>query len=158
MLCAVLTVRVFAQSSANSLAGNWLGALEINGQKLRLVLKVERAGNGYTAKFDSVDQGAHNLPVETITLIGNKMSFAAPQFGMSYEGTVSDKNYEFTGTFKQGAGSTLFVFKRVVEIPKVSRQQGPKKPYPYDEQEGSTIRPALAVTDTSTENSPIVLP
>jgi uncharacterized protein len=136
ILCVVMAP-TFAQTSNNSLAGNWLGALEVSGVKLRLLLKVEKAGDGYAAKFDSVDQGAQDLPIETITLVGNKMSFTAPKFGMTFDGTLNDKNDEISGTFRQGNGSTPFVFKRVSEIPRISRSQDPKKPYPYAEEEVS---------------------
>lgn len=136
-LCLVMVAPTFAQSSNNSLAGNWLGALEVGGVKMRLLLKVEKARDGYAAKFDSVDQDVKDLPIETITLVGNKVSFTAPKFAMSFDGTLNDKNDEITGTFKQGAGSTPFVFKRVGEIATISRPQDPKKPYPYTEEEVS---------------------
>src|SRR4030095_79666 len=134
-LFVVVAAPTLAQPSSSSLAGNWLGTLNIGGVKLRLLLKVEASGNGYTAKFDSIDQGANDLPIESITLVGNKMSFTAPKFGMSYEGTLDDKNDEITGTFRQGTGSTPFLFKRVVNVPTISRPQDPKKPYPYNEEE-----------------------
>ena len=134
-VCLVIAAPSFSQTSNRSLAGNWLGSLEVGGVKMRLLLKVEASGNGYVAKFDSVDQDVHDLPIETITLVENKVSFTAPKFGMSFEGTLNDKNDEIVGTFKQGTGSTPFVFKRAGEIPTISRPQDPKKPYPYDEEE-----------------------
>jgi pimeloyl-ACP methyl ester carboxylesterase len=138
LLCLVLTVPALAQPASGSLAGNWLGTLDIGGgAKLRFILKVEQVESGYTAKFDSVDQGARDLPIESITLNGNKVTFVAPKFGMSYEGTLNEKNDEITGTFKQGAGSTGFVFKRIAEIPDTKRPQQPSKPYPYNEVEVS---------------------
>lgn len=138
LLCIVMVAPVFAQPAQTSLAGNWLGALDVGGVKFRLLLKVEQVpGGGYTAKFDSIDQGVKDLPVETITLNGNKMSFTAPKFAISYEGTLNDKNDEITGTFKQGAGSTPFVFRRTGEIVAIKRAQDPSKPYPYKEEEVS---------------------
>src|SRR5687768_16848967 len=83
-----------AQNESSNLAGNWLTTLEFNGTKNRLVLKIQKAEDGYTAKFDSVDQGAKDLPIDSVTLNGSKMSFVAGQFGMSYEGTLNDKGDE----------------------------------------------------------------
>jgi pimeloyl-ACP methyl ester carboxylesterase len=152
LLCVVLVVPTFAQLAPASLAGNWLGTLDVGGTKLRLILKVEQIQGGYTAKFDSIDQGARDLPIESITLNGKKMSFAAPQFGMSYEGTLNDKGDEITGVFKQGAGSTPFVFKRIAEIPDLRRPQDPSKPYPYNEEEVSyrNVADNVKLTGTST--------
>lgn len=124
-----------AQNESPSLAGNWLTTLEFNGIKNRLLLKIQKAGDGYTGKFDSVDQGAKDLPIDSVTLDGDKMSFVAAQFGMRYEGTLNDKGDEITGTFKQGAGSTAMIFRRVGDVPMITQQQDSKKPYLYDEEE-----------------------
>ncbi|MGQ0762137.1 MAG: alpha/beta hydrolase family protein [Acidobacteriota bacterium] len=126
----------FAQNETN-LAGNWLATLDVSGVELRLLLKIQNTGNGYTAKFDSVDQAVKDLPVDSVTLNGNKMNFVAAQFGMSYEGTLNDKGEEITGTFKQGAGSAPMIFRRVGDVPMITRRQDPKKPYPYNEEEVS---------------------
>ena len=154
LLCIVLAAPVFAQPAPTSLAGNWLGTLDVGGVKLRLVLKVEQVQGGYTAKFDSIDQGARDLKVESITLNGNKMSFTAPQFGISYEGTLNDKNDEITGTYKQGAASTPFVFRRIAEIPVIKHSQEPSKPYPYKEEEVSYRNVADDVKLTGTLTLP----
>jgi pimeloyl-ACP methyl ester carboxylesterase len=87
------------------------------------------------AKLDSIDQGAKDLPIDSIMLTGDKMSFFAAQFGMSYEGRLNEKADEISGTFKQGAGSTSFVFRRITEVLKRNRQQDPVVPYPYAEEE-----------------------
>ena len=133
ILLMVSSSLALAQSENGKLAGNWLATLDVGGSKLRLVLKIQKTADGYAATFDSVDQGATDLPIDSVTLNGNKMSFTAAQFGMNYEGTLNDKGDEITGTFKQGAGSTAMIFRRVV--PMIPRQQDPKKPYLYDEEE-----------------------
>lgn len=124
-----------AQNKPTGLAGNWLGTLEIPGGKLRLVIKVAAAGDGYTAKMDSPDQGAADLPVSSISLSGDKVSLAAPQFGITFEGGMNAANDEITGTFSQRGGSTPFTFKRIGEIIGPNRPQTPAKPYPYAEEE-----------------------
>lgn len=128
-------ITVSAQTT--NLEGNWFATLDANGIKLRLVLKVEKTPNGYAGKLDSLDQGAADLPMDSVVLTGNKLSFAAARFVLSYEGTLNEAGNEISGTFKQGPAETPLVFKRVAEIPKLNRPQEPKKPYPYDEQEVS---------------------
>lgn len=128
---------VAAQVSTRNVAGNWLATLEVGGATLRIVLKVEKSANGYAAKFDSLDQGAMDLPIDSILLEGNKLSFAAAKFGINYEGTLNEAGDEIAGTFKQGPAEVPMVFKRIAELPKSNRPQDPKKPYPYDEEEVS---------------------
>jgi len=136
-LLLIITSAVAAQTPTHNVEGNWLGTLEAGGAQLRLALKIKKSESSYTAKFDSLDQGANDLPIDSIVLDGAKLSFSAAQFGINYEGTLSETGDEISGTFKQRGGSSPMIFKRVVEAPKLNRPQDPKKPYPYDEQEVS---------------------
>lgn len=135
LIIALSVLSVSAQDLTGAIEGNWLGTLDVGGVKLRLVLKVAKTADGYTAKLDSIDQGAKDLPIDSISLEGNKLRFSAAQFGMSYEGTLDEKRGEVNGSFKQLTASAPLVFKRVGEIPKNKRPQDPEKPYPYAEEE-----------------------
>jgi len=136
-LIATSALAVAAQVSPHKVEGNWLGTLDIGVAKLRLVLKIEKSANSYAAKFDSLDQGFADLPIDSIVLDGNKLSFSAAKFGVNYDGTLNETGDEISGTFKQAGNSTPLVFKRVAEVPNANRAQDPKKPYPYDEEEVS---------------------
>ncbi|HSL55404.1 MAG TPA: alpha/beta hydrolase [Pyrinomonadaceae bacterium] len=137
VLIITSALAVAAQSSTRNIEGNWLGTLDLGAAKLRLALKIEKSANGYAAKFDSLDQGATDLPIDSIVLDGNKLSFSAAKFGVNYEGTLNEAGDEITGTFKQGPTVAPLVFKRIAAVPKSNRPQDPKKPYPYDEEEVS---------------------
>lgn len=128
---------VAAQVPTHNVEGNWLGTLEVGGAKLRLALHIKKATDSYAATFDSLDQGATDLPIDSIVLNGNKLSFSAAKFGINYEGTLNDAGDEITGTFKQVTNEMPLIFKRIAESPKLNRPQDPKKPYPYDEEEVS---------------------
>ena len=133
----IVTSALAVVAQTPNVEGNWLATLPVNGVKVRLVLKIEKSANGYTAKFDSPDQGATDLPIDSIVLDGKRLTFSAAKFAISYEGTLNETGDEVSGTFKQGAGATSMIFKRIAEAPGLSRAQDPKKPYPYDEQEVS---------------------
>lgn len=137
LILTLSVLSVFAQDPTGTIEGNWLGTLDVGGVKMRLVLKVAKTTDGYTAKLDSIDQGAKDLPIDAISLEGNKLKFSAPQFSLSYEGTLDEKRGEVNGTLKQFAAATPFVFQRVGEIQKKKRRQDPEKPYPYIEEEVS---------------------
>jgi pimeloyl-ACP methyl ester carboxylesterase len=128
---------VAAQVSPHKVEGNWLATFDVGVTKLRLVLKIEKSANSYAARFDSVDQGFTDLPIDSIVLDGNKLSFSAAKFGINYDGTLNETGDEISGTFKQSASATPLVFKRIGEVPSLGRAQDPKKPYPYDEEEVS---------------------
>src|SRR5688500_17797919 len=102
----ILTLASFTSLGQNTvnIEGNWLGAIEFSGLKLRLVLKVSKAADGaLTAKLDSLDQGANDLPLETIAQKETGISFSGAKLGVSFDGTLNEKGDEISGIFKQGA-------------------------------------------------------
>src|ERR1044072_1435286 len=137
ILIITSAVAVAAQVAAPNVEGNWFGTLDAGGAKLRVALKIKKSGDNYTAKLDSLDQGANVLPIDSIVLNGNKLSFSATNLGANYEGTLNTAGDEITGTFTQGTATIPLVFKRMAEAPKYNRPQEPKEPYPYTQEEVS---------------------
>ncbi|HAF15007.1 MAG TPA: alpha/beta hydrolase [Blastocatellia bacterium] len=118
--------------------GIWLGAIEVSGFKLRLALKITRRADGtLTAKLDSIDQGANDLPIDTITLEGETVRFQASTLGLSFEGKLNSDSSELSGQLKQGPASHPVIFKRTDRPPTLNRPQDPQKPYPYAAEEVS---------------------
>jgi pimeloyl-ACP methyl ester carboxylesterase len=132
-LLSVLSISIPAQTTA--LEGNWLGTLEFNGVKLRQVLKISKAGDGFTAKIASIDQSADDVGLDSITSQDNSVRFELKKYGMSYEGMLNEKGDEISGTFKQGPASLPLIFKRSTVAVKIGRLQDPQKPYSYKEEE-----------------------
>ena len=123
----------------SGIEGNWHGALDVGGFKLRLVLKISKAPDGkLMATVDSLDQRAKDLVVDTITFQDGTLKFEMKALRASYEGTLSKDGTELTGQFTQGAPLPLD-FKRVTDASQLElrRPQTPKKPYPYKEEEVS---------------------
>ncbi|HVG32931.1 MAG TPA: alpha/beta hydrolase [Pyrinomonadaceae bacterium] len=118
-----------ADKAPEGIEGTWFGII----RKLRLVLKVTKGTDGKLAyKLYSLEQG--DLPVDTFEFTDPKFRFEMKAYGASFEGALN-KEGEIAGTFKQGNATFPLVFKRVSEVPTLSRPQEPKKPYPYDEEE-----------------------
>lgn len=121
--------------TTHSLVGSWQGTLDA-GVKLRLVLKVAQAASGsLTSALDSLDQGASNLPIDSITLDGARVRFEMKRLGAIYEGALSADKNEIVGEWKQGTTPLPLTFKRTDNPLVLNRPQEPKKPYPYTEEE-----------------------
>lgn len=136
LLPAFVSAQV-SQEAPKPITGMWLGALETGGMKLRLLLKVTQTPDGkFAATFDSLDQAATDLPIDTITSEGGVVRFNAGKFGLSYEGKLTPDGSEIVGELKQG-GSYPVNFKRTEKAPTLGRPQDPQKPYPYTEEEVS---------------------
>jgi len=137
LLIVLFATFVSAQVTPTNIEGNWSGAVEAGGIKLRLVFKVSKTPAGYQAKFDSIDQGATDLDIDTVTIEDRLVKFEAKKYGFRYEGKLNDQGDELNGVLYQGPASLPLVLKHVADLPTINRPQDPKKPYPYDEEEVS---------------------
>jgi fermentation-respiration switch protein FrsA (DUF1100 family) len=133
------SVATVLSPQAAGVEGNWLGALDVGGFKLRLVLKISRSADGkLAATVDSLDQNAKDLTVDTITFQDGTLKFEMIALNASYAGTLSQDGTTLTGQFTQG-GVLPLDFKRTTDLSQLElkRPQTPKKPYPYKEEEVS---------------------
>jgi uncharacterized protein len=85
------------------LEGVWEGVLDAHGQHLHVRFNFNKnADGGIAATFDSVDQGAHGLPIASIARSGDTVKLDMKAIGCSYEGTLSKDASTMTGMFTQG--------------------------------------------------------
>src|SRR5262245_36492601 len=99
MLLFLLALSGLAFGQAKGLEGTWNGLLDAGAQKLRLAVVVTKSDNGaYAGKFESLDQGA-TIPIDTVTLDGDKVRFEVKDAGIVYEGVLNSDRTEVTGTF-----------------------------------------------------------
>lgn len=131
LLCAIVPA-----SSQPPCTGNWLGALNVSGMELRIVFKITAAADGaLTAKMDSPDQGAKDIPMDAVVCRRDTIMITCAAIMGSYQGVLSSDGTSIQGEWKQ-AGMTLpLALKKVAEAPSVRRPQNPQKPYPYSEEE-----------------------
>jgi uncharacterized protein (TIGR03435 family) len=89
------------ENPTQTLADTWQGTLHA-GQDLRMVFKITKAEDGYTAVFHSIDQGL-NLPVSRITLDGSTVKMTLAKDLVTYEGKLSADGKTIAGTWTQGS-------------------------------------------------------
>jgi pimeloyl-ACP methyl ester carboxylesterase len=118
------------------LAGVWQGALALpGGARLRLILKIREEGGALTGTMDSVDQGARELPIDSMRFENRRLLFTMSAIGGRYEGELAESGDEVVGTWSQGAGSLPLTLRRDSNVPSVARPQEPTRPLPYREEE-----------------------
>lgn len=128
----ILLFALFANFAgmAQNITGAWNGALEVGGQKLRLVFNIEKTDDGISATMDSPDQNAFGIPVSEATFDGTKLFISITQAGIKYVGTLAGDN--ITGTFTQmGSSFPMVLSKNAQKVEKPKRPQEPEKPYSY---------------------------
>jgi len=93
----------FGAVATNSVAGNWNGTLEVGAVKLRVVFKIHQvAGGALTAKMDSLDQGARDIPVNAVTLKDKTLRLEVKAVDGVYAGTLDAVGTKTTGQWTQG--------------------------------------------------------
>lgn len=128
--------------SAQSLAGDWHGTLEISGMKIRLIFHLQEADGSYTATMDSPDQGAKGIPVQTVKWENEELTISMPNLALTYTATLNEDGNTLKGTFQQGPMSAPLELSRTAqEKPTYKRPQEPKRPFPYQEEEVSYDNP-----------------
>ncbi len=93
--------------------GDWRGTLDAGMAKLRTQLHIKKETSGtYTATMDSIDQGAKGIPVQTVAVSDRSFKFELTNFGVTYQGTVSEDGSKIEGTLSQGGQSFPLVLER----------------------------------------------
>ncbi len=115
------------------LEGIWEGKLKISGViELRLALKVEKGKDGaLKAVLASPDQGANNIPISSIGLKDNVLSFESKLIGGKYSGKKNPDGTAFEGQFEQNGLKLPLLLKKTDKLSQAIRPQTPKPPFPY---------------------------
>ncbi len=142
-LCAA---PLFAQQL--SVEGLWVGSLEVGAVKLRLAFHLDGKGAG---TFDSLDQGAKGIPLDSVKLEGTHVSITSRKVGGTYEAELLDGGKRLQGIWKQGTPLPL-VLVRSASLPEVKRPQTPQPPFPYTSEEVSypSVNPSVQLAATLT--------
>jgi hypothetical protein len=98
---------------AKDFEGPWEGAIEVNGARLRLTLKLANQDGGATGVIISVDQGGVEIPIDGIVQTDAHLKLTVPPIGGAYEGDLKDG--QITGTWTQGPISTPLNLKRAAK-------------------------------------------
>ncbi|MBA3049485.1 hypothetical protein, partial [Brevundimonas sp.] len=124
---------VQAAAPAPDLGGAWEGRISVGGQSIRIVFRVDAAGN---AVMDSPDQGARNIAVDRPTVENGVVRFVVPVIQGRFEGTRSDDGQTLTGVLSQGGVTLPLVLTRSADtVALAARPQTPSPPFPYRSEE-----------------------
>lgn len=137
-------------------SGTWQGSVELGGAKLRLAFHVTKAEDGnYTATWDSLDQGATGLKMDSVTVDGDRITMVYQGAGIEVVAVLQPDGDHMQATLKQGGAELpLELEKTDKPIEKPKRPQEPKKPYPYLEEEVTYENPQAGITIAGTLTYP----
>lgn len=121
-----------------SIEGIWQGVLKVQTIELRILFKIKKSPDGtYTAFMDSPDQGATDIPMDSVTWENGILKIEKKSLAGAYEGKLVEKGTKIEGTWSQAGRSLPLNLSKTDKAPEIKRPQTPKKPYPYKEEEVS---------------------
>lgn len=120
---------MFAQQE--NVTGDWYGILKAPGMQLQTVYHISKAEDGFTATFDSPDQGATGIPVSETTVIKDSVVLEMKNMNASYRGKLIDGEKIIGEFIQNGYVIPLELSRTKQEKEVVKRPQEPQKPYPY---------------------------
>ncbi|MDO5654797.1 MAG: S9 family peptidase [Flavobacteriaceae bacterium] len=99
ILAGVLLLLSLTCTMGQKVKGDWSGEMDVMGQKLNIIFHISGDDNALTATMDVPAQGAAGIPVDKITLQGEKLNLSIMGGQIVYDAKLSGES--LTGTFKQ---------------------------------------------------------
>ncbi len=119
--------KVTGENNTSPLAGDWNGAIDIMGMKLRLIFHVTEDKGSFTSLMDSPDQSAYGLQIDETTVEENNIKFYSKAMKMTVEGEyLPDSNIILAKFSQAGQNADLRLTREEVEKEEVRRPQEPK--------------------------------
>jgi uncharacterized protein len=121
--------------SQDEYVGSWQGILDIQGTKLRLVLRIVSEADSLKAFLDSPDQGAQGIPVSALTITDTLLRADVAVIQGYYEGILDRDSMLLNGKWVQGGLNLPLLLRKTDKVDEVKRPQTPERPFPYKEEE-----------------------
>lgn len=119
-------------SHAQDITGKWFGTLNVQGQSLTIVFKIEQIETQLISTMDSPGQGGFDIPTTSTIYADDVLTILASAMKMKYEAQLSEDGQFLEGTFIQGSMALpLKMSREKVEKEKIMRPQDPKE-FPYE--------------------------
>ena len=112
MISLLVTGPVMAEGDV--LAGKWKGDIDVQGNKLGIILEFNKQADGWNGSLDIPVQGAHDLPLDNIEASEGSVSFDVPTLpgGVRFEGKINGTKIE--GDFYQSGYKFPFMVEKML--------------------------------------------
>jgi pimeloyl-ACP methyl ester carboxylesterase len=152
----ILSLFCFSVNAQTSISGDWEGAINIQGQQLKVVFHIEGESGSYSGKLDIPQQGAMGLNLTRIEQKEDSVffTFFTGQGNGDFEGVLESDSL-ITGMYKQGMSAFPF------ELEKQSASDEPEKILGAGKEliipAGAVEIAGTLVTPKNSGNSPVVI-
>ncbi len=109
-LAVILAASTIGGGYAQSVAGDWKGAISVQGVNLELIFHIAEKDGAYTSTLDVPMQGASDVPIEKTEVTGNNVKITATALQAVYNGTLTADS--IVGTFSQAGMNFPLTLKK----------------------------------------------
>ncbi len=139
----------------NKAAGIWIGKLKVSGIELRIVFNIIEDKDGIlTATMDSPDQGAKDIPVDSVIVNDENIKLVVNAINGYFEGSFSRDGLAISGNWHQSGRMLPLLLNKTDRIEEAKRPQEPKPPFPYKSEEVSFKNKSAGITLAGTLTMP----
>ena len=128
------------QAQTSDISGNWSGMIQLPGIQLKTIYKIHEVDGKFEGTFDVPQQGATNLPLGEIKLLGDSVKIKVPVILGTFEGKFFSAD-SITGKWMQNGQIFDLNLKRTGDFVPVQRPQTPVPPFPYLSEEVEYTNP-----------------
>ncbi len=131
----IFSILFYTPAFCQQVAGNWEGALQIQGTEIPIVFHINKDSAGkYSATFDSPLQNAFNLPCSDVIVKADSVILLMKMINGKYSGQLNATKNSLSGEWSQSGQSFPLIMKKTGDAatratPK--RPQTPTPPFPY---------------------------
>ena len=139
VLCPFLA----AAAQENSLVGYWKGVIQAGGRTFTFVFTFSTDAQKRIQGFlDLPEQDERNIPIDEITITGNKIYLDMKKIQRKFEGEISADKEKIVGVYIRSTGLQLpLTLERADSAFSLKRPQMPRPPYPYKEEPVVILNP-----------------
>ncbi|WP_299179578.1 alpha/beta fold hydrolase [uncultured Aquimarina sp.] len=115
-------------SFSQDVSGDWIGEVNVNGNKLEIAFNVEKVANDYVSTLSILKQGLSGAKASATVFADSIITISFPDLKLEYKGRLNDK-MEIIGNFSQSGHPIPLNLKKGTII--LNRPQEPKPPFNY---------------------------
>jgi hypothetical protein len=94
--------KAFASRPGSVIQGIWKGTLVIGPTQLRILFKIAESSDGkFSGMLDSLDQGARNIPMTSVSFTKPTLDLEVKQIGGTFDGKLTPDGNEIVGEWEQ---------------------------------------------------------
>ncbi len=98
LVIGLLSVSYAQENNAKKFAGVWVGTIDMGGQTMTVIFKLQEKEGKLSGTGESPEQGGGALTLENITVTGNKLQFEITAVQAGFDGVYKEDKKNIDGT------------------------------------------------------------